>query len=51
MTALTKFDEGPLPADWIGELSARKIDVYRDRRRNEARAVLADCSHLGGPHH
>lgn len=49
--ALTRFDEGPLPADWIGELSARKIDVRRDLRRDDARAVLAEYGRLGGPHY
>ena len=27
---LTEFDEGPLPADWIGELERRGIAVVRD---------------------
>lgn len=39
--ALTEFDEGPLPADWIGELERRGIAVRRDIRREEAREVLA----------
>ncbi len=30
--ALTEFDEGPLPADWIGELKRRGIEVVRDMR-------------------
>ncbi|HTV84481.1 MAG TPA: nucleoside deaminase [Dyella sp.] len=38
---LTEFDEGPLPADWIGELERRGIAVRRDIRREEARNVLA----------
>jgi tRNA(Arg) A34 adenosine deaminase TadA len=38
---LTEFDEGPLPADWVGELARRGIDVRRDIRRDEARDVLA----------
>lgn len=38
--ALTPFDEGPLPADWIGELERRGIAVRRDILRDEARAVL-----------
>ena len=37
---LTEFDEGPLPADWIGELQARGITVQRDLLRENARAVL-----------
>lgn len=38
--ALTEFDEGPLPADWIGELQARGIGVTRDIQRDAACAVL-----------
>lgn len=38
--ALTPFDEGPLPTDWIGELGKRGIEVVRDLRRDEACAVL-----------
>lgn len=38
--ALTEFDEGPLPADWIGELNARDIEVVRDIERDAACAVL-----------
>jgi hypothetical protein len=38
---LTEFDEGPLPADWIGELEKRSIAVRRDILREQARAVLA----------
>jgi len=38
---LTEFDEGPLPADWIGELARRDMAVRRDILRDEARAVLA----------
>lgn len=37
---LTSFDEGPLPADWIGQLERRGIAVRRDIRRDEAREVL-----------
>lgn len=37
---LTEFDEGPLPADWIGELNARGIEVVRDIERDAACAVL-----------
>ena len=46
--ALTEFDEGPLPADWIGELERRGIDVVRDIERDAARAVLRDYGQLGG---
>jgi len=38
---LTEFDEGPLPADWIGELERRQITVRRDILRDQARTVLA----------
>ncbi|HVC18045.1 MAG TPA: nucleoside deaminase [Rhodanobacter sp.] len=38
---LTEFDEGPLPADWIGELERRRIAVRRDILRDQARTVLA----------
>ena len=31
--ALTEFDEGPLPADWVGELERRGIAVVRDLQR------------------
>ncbi|HEY9133444.1 MAG TPA: nucleoside deaminase, partial [Dyella sp.] len=44
---LTEFDEGPLPADWIGELERRGIAVRRDILRDEARAVLADYGQNG----
>lgn len=45
--ALTDFDEGPLPADWIGELTRRDIVVRRDILREQARAVLADYGATG----
>ena len=38
--SLTEFDEGPLPADWVGELERRGIEVVRDIHRDDARAVL-----------
>src|SRR5690606_25722704 len=38
--ALTPFDEGPLPADWIGELERRGIEVLRDIHRDAACDVL-----------
>ncbi|WP_426702241.1 nucleoside deaminase [Rhodanobacter sp. Col0626] len=38
---LTEFDEGPLPADWIGELERRNITVRRDILREQARHVLS----------
>ncbi len=37
---LTPFDEGPLPADWVGELEKRGIAVVRDLHRDAACAVL-----------
>lgn len=46
--ALTDFDEGPLPADWIGELQRRGIEVVRDLHRDAARAVLRAYGELGG---
>ena len=40
--ALTEFDEGPLPVDWIGELQRRGIAVRRDIQRDAACAVLRE---------
>jgi tRNA(Arg) A34 adenosine deaminase TadA len=45
---LTEFDEGPLPADWVGELNKRGIEVVRDLCRDEARAVLKHYGESGG---
>lgn len=45
---LTEFDEGPLPADWPGELRDRGIAVRHDLNRDAACAVLADYGRLGG---
>jgi tRNA(Arg) A34 adenosine deaminase TadA len=45
---LTEFDEGPLPADWIGELESRGIAVTRDVQREAARAVLRTYGEAGG---
>lgn len=45
---LTEFDEGPLPADWAGELERRGIQVVRDIHRDDARAVLRAYGELGG---
>lgn len=47
--ALTEFDEGPLPADWVGELEKRGIAVVRDLHRDAACAVLREYGQLGGP--
>ena len=46
--ALTEFDEGPLPADWVGELNARGIEVVRDIERDAACAVLKAYGETGG---
>jgi tRNA(Arg) A34 adenosine deaminase TadA len=45
---LTEFDEGPLPADWTGELERRGIAVARDILRDEACAVLQSYGEQGG---
>jgi tRNA(Arg) A34 adenosine deaminase TadA len=45
---LTEFDEGPLPADWIGELERRGVQVRRDILRDEARSALAAYTARGG---
>ena len=44
---LAGFDEGPLPADWIGELEKRGIAVQRDLMRDHARDVLRDYGESG----
>jgi tRNA(Arg) A34 adenosine deaminase TadA len=46
--ALTEFDEGPLPADWVGELARRGIEVVRDVRREDACEVLRAYGSGGG---
>ncbi len=38
--ALSGFDEGPLPDDWVGELERRGITVRRDVLRDRSREVL-----------
>jgi hypothetical protein len=45
---LTQFDEGPLPADWIGELAKRGVKVKRDILRESAREALAFYRDKGG---
>jgi tRNA(Arg) A34 adenosine deaminase TadA len=45
---LTEFDEGPLPADWVGELGRRGVEVARDLNRDDARAVLRAYGAQGG---
>ena len=47
--ALTEFDEGPLPADWVGELERRGIAVVRDLQREAACEVLRAYSQQDGP--
>ncbi|MBN8728125.1 MAG: nucleoside deaminase [Xanthomonadales bacterium] len=47
--ALSEFDEGPLPADWIGELERRGIAVRRDILRDEACEVFRRYASLCGP--
>lgn len=46
--SLTPFDEGPLPADWVGELERRGIAVVRDVHRELARDVLRAYGESGG---
>jgi tRNA(Arg) A34 adenosine deaminase TadA len=46
--ALTEFDEGPLPGDWVGELERRGISVVRDIERESACAVLRRYGAGGG---
>jgi tRNA(Arg) A34 adenosine deaminase TadA len=45
---LTEFDEGPLPADWIGELEKRGVKVKRDLLRDAAREVFVLYSKVAG---
>lgn len=42
------FDEGAKPADWVGALAARGIEVIRGVRREEAAAALRDYAAGGG---
>jgi tRNA(Arg) A34 adenosine deaminase TadA len=46
--ALTEFDEGPLPADWVGELNRRGIEVVCDLHRQAACTVLRKYGEQGG---
>ena len=48
LVRLTEFDEGPLPADWVGELERRGIAVSRDLHREAACEVLRAYGALGG---
>ena len=42
------FDEGSKPADWVGALRSRGIEVIRDLLRAEAQAVLRRYTQTGG---
>ncbi|MBN1508071.1 MAG: nucleoside deaminase [Sedimentisphaerales bacterium] len=42
------FDEGAKPADWVGELRKRGIEVLRDVLREEARDILRQYAWTGG---
>ncbi|WP_146908882.1 nucleoside deaminase [Arenimonas daejeonensis] len=44
---LAGFDEGPLPADWKGELENGGIQVRTDLMRDHARDVLRDYGESG----
>lgn len=48
---LTSFDEGPLPADWVGELQQRGIEVVQAIEREAACAVLRSYGERGGDHY
>jgi tRNA(Arg) A34 adenosine deaminase TadA len=48
---LTEFDEGPLPADWAGELERRGIAVRQGILREVAREVLRSYAQGGGKHY
>ena len=45
---LTKFNEGPLPADWVGELETSGIAVTRDILREAAREACKVYSDRAG---
>jgi tRNA(Arg) A34 adenosine deaminase TadA len=42
------FDEGPKPANWVGELEKRGISVTRDLMRREGQAVLEEYAECDG---
>ena len=44
---ITGFDEGPMPADWVGEFKKRGIDVTDNFLRDEAIAVFRDFAASG----
>ena len=45
--SLARFDEGPLPEDWQGELERRGITVKCDLMRDHARDVLREFGESG----
>jgi tRNA(Arg) A34 adenosine deaminase TadA len=45
---LSAFDEGPLPADWVGELGKRGIEVRRDVIRDQACDVFELFRNMAG---
>jgi tRNA(Arg) A34 adenosine deaminase TadA len=47
--ALVGFDEGPVPADWVGQWAIRGIDTEVDVLRDEACAVLRAYKASGAP--
>ena len=49
--ALTTFDEGPLPEDWVACLARRGIRVHTDILREQACAVLAAYGQANGAHY
>ncbi len=46
--ALSEFDEGPLPGDWVGELNKRGIRVVRDVLREQACEVFHQYKRAAG---
>jgi tRNA(Arg) A34 adenosine deaminase TadA len=48
---LTSFDEGPLPADWVGELNRRGIEVVQGVNRDAALSVLRSYGEANGAHY
>ena len=42
------FDEGAKPADWVGSLRQRRIEVARDVLRDQARAILLQYKQTNG---
>jgi len=42
------FDEGAKPADWVGALQQREIEVVRDVLREQSQAVLQQYARSGG---